>query len=106
VSIVTKFRRDVMKEYPVGSVCIVINAHPSRQHIIGQECTIVAGRGSSKNFPDQYEVEVQDFPHPTGHKWFAAHSALKLKRPPKDEKFEEFMQAVLKPVGLPEEDLV
>jgi hypothetical protein len=69
-----------MREYPVGSVCVVKKDRIAKGTRIGLECTILDGlekRLSEESFDELYLVELQ-----TGARVYAQHDALELKRFP------------------------
>jgi hypothetical protein len=97
-----------MREYPKGSVCVVISGY---DEFIAKECTILEGlaeregvdKSGKATFGVRYLVTVQGY----GDKQFTAvHEQLRLKRMPPDERFEQFLEKVKTPVGQPEEELV
>jgi hypothetical protein len=73
-----------MKEFPVGSVCIIVESYPEYK---GKECTIVEGmhkclvhNREGKVFESKgYSVKVQGHEDQLFH---ALHTELKLKRFP------------------------
>jgi hypothetical protein len=69
-----------MKEFPVGSVCIVTKDKVEKGARVGLECTILEGLqlvNVKIGIQECYRVELQ-----TGVKCWAMHETLKLKRFP------------------------
>lgn len=93
-----------MKEYPVGTICVIVQTD-NYPELIGTEVTITEPLSRRESKTGRVWLGYgTDLEH-KGFKICPQHSYVKPKRP-KDEKFEEFMKHLLKPVGLPEEDLV
>lgn len=100
-----------MKEYPVGSVCIVIKARVSHD-MLGKE-VIITG---PLELQQDYENNVEWLGYPTdalttdGYEYCPRHEFLKLKEPPKpsaeDEAFRKFLNNVMKPVEIRDEEVV
>lgn len=88
-------------EYAVGTLCVIVDAHPMHSKMIGRECTIVKGLHRPFGEADElvYEIDIEG---EAGH-WYAGHHHIKPKEPPKDAKFTEFLNKLLFP--LPVEEL-
>lgn len=86
-----------MKQYPLGSICIIVNVAPENHAYLHRECTIVGLPGCDEAFPDMYQIDVQG---DAGKRWFSVHEGLRLKKFPPDlqSDCEEFMRKVLSPI--------
>lgn len=96
-------------EYPVGTVCVIVGPNIAANYLLGRECVIVRGlHYDAFEEGDRYEIEIER----ELVIWTAAHEYLKPKYPPQKDKdteqevFKNFMDKLLKPVSVPEEDLV
>lgn len=96
-----------IKQFPVGSVCIVVDAFHMKW-MIGKEVTITGPLQPRYNDEENrhwmgYTVDVKD----ENFTYCQEHAYLKLKEPPKssaeDEAFRSFMDRVMSPVKITEE---
>jgi hypothetical protein len=87
-----------MREYPVGSVCIVINAKNAVE-MIGKEVTIIAPLGWCSDVEGHvwlgYDTDVV---LSSGAGYSPKHEYLKLKKLPPDEAFDKFLNSLKQPV--------
>lgn len=91
-------------EYAVGTVCVIVAAHPMYAHMIGRECTVVKGLHDPFGCNLlQYEIDIEGEDKP----WYAGHHHIKPKQQPKDEQsdeaFRSFMDKLLFPIAVTEE---
>lgn len=83
-----------MNEYPVGSICEVIDASGSKYftHMLGEIVTITSRLRSNRHFPDVFVYDVNERGieaiDDNGDEivFTPRHSDLKLIRPPSSEK--------------------
>jgi hypothetical protein len=90
---------DVMKEYPVGSVCVVIGAKYATE-MIGKEVTITAPlRICHDPLADDFWMGYDtDAVCDNGFKYSPRHEYLKLKKLPPDVAFDKFLNNLKQPV--------
>lgn len=84
----------------VGSVCEIIKAHPTIAYLVGRECTVV--RACHDYCDSDWVISING----ERAEWTSPESYLRLKRPPKDEKFERFMEKLKTLVEINEKEAV
>lgn len=100
-----------IKQFPVGSVCIVVRVDTAKE-MLGKEVTITGPLEECYyDDPEKYWLGyATDTVLSDGLPFTPPHEYLKLKEPPKpsaeDEAFRSFMDRVMKPVEIRDEEVV
>jgi len=95
------FDKGGVMEYPVGSVCVVVQSDMNK-HLIGSEVTIVEGLQEVVGEVDGIKVNwigyITDVVAPSGAQFSPPHEYLRLKKLPPDEAFDAFLNKLTQPV--------